>query len=169
MIHKKLLDTTEYRGACLNYDDMSGKTLMGIIKTVEMVRVIYSDLFGRFGISEPKFSALLLLRNAPEGLTMSDIGIRMSVSRANITGLIERLEKDGLVRKQEHPGDKRSTVAHLTEKGSDLLVAIQEPYTAFVKGMTETLTEDEKQVMNSLMHKMQHHMLSHFEGTDTNK
>jgi len=71
-----------------------------------------------------QFNALLVLRDAgPDGLPLSEVGRRLVVTKANVTGLIDRLERQGLVRRDPAaaPDDRRVTHARLTEKGGALL------------------------------------------------
>jgi MarR family 2-MHQ and catechol resistance regulon transcriptional repressor len=71
-----------------------------------------------------QFNALLVLRDAgPDGLPLSEVGRRLVVTKANVTGLIDRLERHGLVERVSGaaPEDRRITHARLTEKGVTLL------------------------------------------------
>jgi MarR family 2-MHQ and catechol resistance regulon transcriptional repressor len=71
-----------------------------------------------------QFNALLVLRDArPDGLPLSEVGRRLVVTKANVTGLIDRLERQGLVQRDPgaSPEDRRITHARLTEKGMALL------------------------------------------------
>jgi MarR family 2-MHQ and catechol resistance regulon transcriptional repressor len=71
-----------------------------------------------------QFNALLVLRDAgADGLPLSEVGRRLVVTKANVTGLIDRLERQGLVRRDPgaSPEDRRITHARLTEKGMALL------------------------------------------------
>jgi MarR family transcriptional regulator, 2-MHQ and catechol-resistance regulon repressor len=61
-----------------------------------------------------QFNALLALRAAgEEGLLMGDLGRRLMVTKSNVTGLVDRLERQGLVARAEHR-DRRATVVRIT-------------------------------------------------------
>jgi MarR family 2-MHQ and catechol resistance regulon transcriptional repressor len=69
-----------------------------------------------------QMNALLVLRDAgPEGLPLSEVGRRLVVTKANVTGLMDRLERQELVRRDSDSPDRRVTRACLTEHGSTLL------------------------------------------------
>lgn len=157
--HKELKD---YLEAYSFVEFSSGKTIINMLKTVELMRGVYHSLFKEYNISEPKFSVLLLLSNEKNGMALSDIGERLLVSRANITGLIDRMEKEELVEKRGNPLDKRSIKAHLTKKGRELFEEIRSPHMEFSEKMTAGLDEDEKEELNRLLEKIQRHIIDEF-------
>jgi MarR family transcriptional regulator, 2-MHQ and catechol-resistance regulon repressor len=68
-----------------------------------------------------QLNALLVLRDAgPEGMPLGEVGRHLVVTKANVTGLMDRLEREGLIRRDTH-ADRRVTLAKLTEKGTALL------------------------------------------------
>src|SRR5688500_4699404 len=69
------------------------------------------------GLSVAKQSALTQLATAAEPLTLGDLAALLSCVRSNITGLVDRLEADGLVRRIADPSDRRSIRAELTPLG----------------------------------------------------
>ncbi len=77
-----------------------------------------SRSYAEIGLSVPRANVLRLLHHA-EGrqLSISDLGVRLGVSTANITRLVERLERDAWVERVSDPTDRRVTYAHLTEDG----------------------------------------------------
>ncbi|HEX6549033.1 MAG TPA: MarR family transcriptional regulator [Candidatus Dormibacteraeota bacterium] len=74
------------------------------------------------GLSEGRLQILFRLMHAPaNSLAMADLANHLRVSPRNITGLVDNLEKDGLVERVPDPADRRSVLAHLTEKGREKL------------------------------------------------
>ena len=69
------------------------------------------------GLSLAKLAVLHLLADAREPLPLSDLAARQHCVRSNITQLMDRLEKDGLVRRRADPSDRRSVLAELTVAG----------------------------------------------------
>lgn len=79
----------------------------------------------RRGLSIGRFSILmLLLREDGAGLSPSAIADRSGVTRATVTGLVDVLERDGLVRRQGSRVDRRSQVVSLTPEGEKFLRAM---------------------------------------------
>ncbi|MEL6767963.1 MAG: MarR family transcriptional regulator [Pseudomonadota bacterium] len=53
-----------------------------------------------------------------QALSMVDLATRLSVTKRNITSLVDGLEKDGLAARHPHPTDRRSTLVMLTPAGT---------------------------------------------------
>lgn len=78
--------------------------------------------FARYGTSCGRFTVLALLNRHPEsGLNPSRIAAACGVTRATITGLLDGLEQDGLVRRVRGAGDRRTLQVELTADGRRFL------------------------------------------------
>ena len=71
----------------------------------------------RIGVSGAKLGVLTELVKAGEPLTLGELASRIKCVRSNVTQLVDRLEADGLVRRTDAPGDRRSVLAELTAEG----------------------------------------------------
>ena len=71
------------------------------------------------GIAPAQFVVLLELW-AEDGLTQADLVGRLAVEQATMANTLARMERDGLITRQPHPTDKRSSVAKLTDKARSL-------------------------------------------------
>lgn len=101
-----------------------------------------------------QFNALLVIRSSGEvGMMMGEIGEQLVVTKSNITGLVDRMEKHGLVTRGQHP-DRRATVVQLTEAGNKLLDDILPEYTGLLTELTECLDREEKQSLVYLLTKL---------------
>ncbi len=76
------------------------------------------DALGPVGLSLAKFGALTHLVEAGEPLNLSECAKKMACVRSNITQLMDRLEADGLVRREEDPDDRRAIRAAVTAQGA---------------------------------------------------
>ena len=83
-----------------------------------------SRLRDEFSTTQPRFDLLCLLDRQPEGLTMGELSKRMMVTNGNITGIVERLMKDGLVTRTAASNDRRLQFVRITAEGSTLAQAI---------------------------------------------
>jgi len=71
-----------------------------------------------FGLTFSRFEVLMLLSFSGAGeLPLGKISVRLQVHAASVTNAIDRLERDGLVKRVPHPTDGRTTLAKLTPKG----------------------------------------------------
>jgi DNA-binding MarR family transcriptional regulator len=74
-------------------------------------------LRARFDTSLPRFDYMAQLYRKPEGLRMKELTRYLMVTGANITGLTDELERDGMVERISSATDRRSWIVHLTAKG----------------------------------------------------
>ena len=91
---------------------------LGMLKAT---RAVEAELRERmrlaFGTTLPRFDVLAALHRAEDGLRMSELSAALRVSNGNVTGLVDRLVEDGLVRREAVRGDRRSSRVRLTETG----------------------------------------------------
>src|SRR6202011_1854557 len=74
----------------------------------------------RFGLSEGRFQILVRLKHQPNGrFTMGELAEMLDVSPRSVTGLVDNLERDGLVKRVDDPADRRSVYAEITELGRE--------------------------------------------------
>ena len=69
------------------------------------------------GMTMAQFDALAQLSRHPQGMTSSALAQALLVTAGNVTGLMQRLEQRGWVRRESHPSDGRSRVLVLTPAG----------------------------------------------------
>jgi DNA-binding MarR family transcriptional regulator len=74
-------------------------------------------LRGAFDITLPRFDVLAQLDRSPEGMTLGELSQRMMVSNGNITGLVDRLVEQRLLRRRPSPTDRRAQIVSLTPQG----------------------------------------------------
>ena len=70
-----------------------------------------------FDITLPRFDLMAQLDRAPSGMTLGELSQRMMVSNGNITGLVDRLVKQGLIQRRPLPHDRRVQIVSLTAEG----------------------------------------------------
>lgn len=101
-----------------------------------------------------QFNALLVLRAAgSNGLPMSELGDQLVVTKSNVTGLVDRLERQGLAERQSHQ-DRRVTVVKLTDAGSALLEEALPERQRMLARLTGCLTPRDKQQLIQLLTKL---------------
>ncbi|MBF7082317.1 MarR family transcriptional regulator [Desulfallas sp. Bu1-1] len=131
------------------------RTIIELTQAYDLLEDVMGRHFARFGLSQPKFNALMQLRQAGDrGLALSELGERMLVSRANITGLIDRMEKDNLVVRETDPRDRRIFRAKLTPKAQNLIENILPIHAAFTRQTISGLDAGEKEQLIKLLQKL---------------
>lgn len=92
-------------------------------------------LRNEFGATLPQFDLLAQLYRERDGLRLGELSKRTMVTNGNVTGLVERLESDGLVVRETPDGDRRVTVARLTAKGEELFSAMADAHESWLRDM----------------------------------
>ncbi|MFL1376937.1 MarR family winged helix-turn-helix transcriptional regulator [Nocardiopsis protaetiae] len=94
------------------------------------------DLRDRGGLSLIEYGILVHLSEAPERrMRMRALADSVIVSKSRLSHQIARLERDGLVRKQECTDDRRGLWAVLTDEGARLLAAVAPGHAARVRAL----------------------------------
>jgi DNA-binding MarR family transcriptional regulator len=90
--------------------------------TARLMRQLMDRWADTHGLSEGRLHVLFQLLAAPDRqLPLGELADQLDVTPRNITGLIDHLERDGLVERVDDPDDRRSTYARLTPAGAKRL------------------------------------------------
>ena len=106
-----------------------------------------------FGLTEPQFGVLECLGHLGR-LTLGELSRKQLVSSANITCVVDNLEKEGLVERKRSARDRRTIVAQLTPKGKRLFTTIFEKHAKHVASLAAVLTEEEQETLSRLLKKL---------------
>lgn len=86
-----------------------------------------AQLLRAHDLSPNQYNVLRILRGAPEGLLCGEIGCRMVTRDPDITRLLDRLEKRGLISRCRESEDRRRVQARITREGLALLSRLDRP------------------------------------------
>ena len=90
--------------------------------TARLSRQLMDRWAEKHGLSEGRLHVLFTLASAPEHqLQLHELADQLEVTPRNVTGLIDHLERDGLVQRIDAPADRRLTYARLTVAGGKRL------------------------------------------------
>ena len=98
-----------------------------LMRTTDMLSRGFAPLLKAEELSSTQYNVLRILRGAPEGLPCGEIGNRMITRDPDITRLLDRLEKRGLVSRCRETKDRRMVLTRITDAGLELLTRLDEP------------------------------------------
>ena len=127
------------------------------IKTVseEIQDSILDVLQQTYHLSEGKFCALIVLhQRGGDGMAPSELAEKVGVTRATISNMLQRMERDGLVDIRPAEQDGRGKIVNLTQEGRDFMEEILPPHYLRVSKLMEKLTEDEQKKLIMLLEKL---------------
>jgi DNA-binding MarR family transcriptional regulator len=100
---------------------------LDLLQTTDILSRGLVRVFKAEGISPTQYNVLRILRGAPEGLPCGEIASRMITRDPDITRLLDRLERRGLISRSREVRDRRTVVARITSNGLELLARLDEP------------------------------------------
>lgn len=116
--------------------------------TMLIERHLAGTLRRKFGTSLARFDLLAQLSHAraasPDGLTMSELSRRLMVSNGNVTGLVSRLAREGLIKRRTSPVDRRAQLVCLTPKGEQALAAMIPEHHAWLGELFADVSAEER-------------------------
>lgn len=101
----------------------------------------------------PRFDVLAALARHPEGLKMSELSVYLKVSNGNVTGIVDRLTKEGLALRMAVTGDKRAQLARLTPAGQAAFADLARHHEAWVNDLLASLTPEDAENFAHLLDK----------------
>lgn len=121
-------------------------------------------VFDRYHLSEGKLSVLLLLKNAPQQqLTPSEIADAADVSRGTITGLLNGLEKDAFIIRDEDLKDKRKSTIRLSPHAAAVVEQLIMERSLHIEKLFACFSTAEKREQRALLEKLSQN-LGHIEA-----
>lgn len=126
------------------------REMIGITKAV--IRHVWGT-GGIGGLSGPQFGLLMHLRHQGP-LFPSEIADRMLVTQGNITGLIQRLQKQGFVERRRSSTDRRFLKIGITEAGQAKLDEITPQWESQVRNSFRNLNPSDHQTLLNLLEKL---------------
>lgn len=106
------------------------QALIQLLRTAEDLWNASREFFARWDLSPSQFNVLNLLHGNVQGLSQSELSRQLIMHRSNVTGLVDRLERRGLVQRRDHAEDRRAYRVVLTFDGTALLEKIYPHYFA---------------------------------------
>ena len=104
------------------------EALIRLLFTADTVWNLSRTFFARWMLSPSQFNVINLLHDLPDGLSQTDLGRQLLMHRSNLTGLVDKLERRGLVERRAAPDDRRAYRVALTSSGTKLVDEILPHY-----------------------------------------
>ena len=122
----------------------------------------------QYGLSEGRMQVLMRLRHVGD-CPLGGLAEAMHVSARNITGLVDHLERDGLVVRVPDPEDRRSVRAHLTDQGRRLIERVWKEFMQRSLHLVQDLPQEDLDVIRDTCLKLIQRIESQLnqEGTGT--
>jgi DNA-binding MarR family transcriptional regulator len=103
------------------FDSLEQEAFLNLARTCDLLASESAAVLKAVGISPPQYNVLRILRGAGESLACGEIADRMITRDPDMTRLLDRLEKRGLVSRCREQKDRRVVAARVTDAGLKLL------------------------------------------------
>src|SRR4029077_18945973 len=100
---------------------------LDLLRTTDMLSRGPAQILKTEDLSATQYNVLRILRGAPEGLTCGEVANRMITRDPDITRLLDRLEKRGLISRSREAKDRRMVLTRITPEGLAVLARLDEP------------------------------------------
>ena len=136
-------------------DIIARDTYLSLVRANEQLQAEASDLFKGHGLTQAQFNVLRILRGAGEdGLPCQAIGDRLVTRVPDVTRLLDRMERDGLVLRTRSSGDRRVVIATLTALGTTKVGELDEPVLELHRSQFRGLSAPDNEALERLLLKV---------------
>jgi hypothetical protein len=119
------------------------------------VFLVFSNALSRFGITPGQYGVLTCLWDKETSITPKEIAQTLHVENSTISGVLDRMQKQGLVTRILNPNNRRSIRVEATEKGWQLKDPLLHEIDSLNQRLLSNLTPAERQELFRLLGRIQ--------------
>ena len=114
-----------------------------------------THVYAKFDLNPAKFNLLMLIKHIGKvsGISQMELGHNLYVSAANITKLLDGLEKKGWIVRVPSPKDRRVKLIKITDSGAALLDDVWVAHVAAINGLMGSFSHKEKEALHGYLGK----------------
>lgn len=110
------------------FPTLEGEAVLNVLRTAEFLLQGLNNTLKDYGLTFTQFNLLRILRGAGEsGFTCSQLAERLISRDPDMTRLLDRMEHNGLLKRERSSADRRIVLSMITPKGDALLKEAEEP------------------------------------------
>jgi DNA-binding MarR family transcriptional regulator len=134
------------------FESKEQETFIALARTYEHLTGAFAQLFGAHGLSAAQYNVLRILRGAgPDGVPAQKIAERLITRDPDVTRLVDRLVKTGYVSRSRCESDRRVVWVRLTERGAEVLGALDQPVRDLHKSQLAHMSESSLEQLTDLL------------------
>ncbi|MGO3864176.1 MULTISPECIES: MarR family winged helix-turn-helix transcriptional regulator [Micrococcales] len=137
--------------------DHGAHLVMALLRTAALIDRACAAKLSEFDLSEGRLTVLLAAAKH-EAATPALLAEQVGISRAAITGLIDGLERQQLVRRIAHPTDRRSLTIEATDQGRAVLDSLSPIYGSWLQQVPAGIGPDEAAAAITVLSTIQHNL-----------
>lgn len=141
-------------------DPSAIRTSLILLRVASQVSASLDEEFSRFGLSQGRFTVLMLLFHAREGMSPARLAEAAGVRRPTISGLLDSLDRAGLIERRGDPNDHRASIVTMTASAEGLLKRILPILCGKHATLMSTLSGAERSLLSSLLERVREQLVS---------
>jgi DNA-binding MarR family transcriptional regulator len=147
---------------CRNQPDVTEAVFHSLLRTWGLLRHIQDPYFARFGISASQWGILRVLQRAAQagesGLPLKELSQRLLIQPPSVTGVVDRLERQGMVKRYSSKADLRVRHLSLTTRGRRLVAKVLAVHPQQIQSLFAGLPLSEQATMLELLRRLEAHL-----------
>jgi MarR family transcriptional regulator, 2-MHQ and catechol-resistance regulon repressor len=109
---------------------------------------LYTRMLNQAHFTQPQYALLLeLLQAAPHPMTMTAISHKLYITKPAVTSLVDRLEKNGLIKRVDCPKDRRISFLQIQPKGKKIVEEMQGKILNLFRDAAKKFTGEERETV----------------------
>ncbi|WP_297625445.1 MarR family winged helix-turn-helix transcriptional regulator [Nocardia sp.] len=120
-----------------------------LVRSAFLVNAVYAESGREYGLTPQQGQLLCVLMAQPYG--MGELGSLLNLAKSSLTGMIDRTERNGLVRREPDPRDARAVRVALTPKGRELAEEFYTETCRRIDTLAARLTPTERDALADLL------------------
>jgi len=144
------------------------EALMNVLVTASMLEKEGDRVLRPFRLTASQFNLLILLKYQSFGgsINQTQLGDMMLVNRSNVTGLVDRTERRGWVRRVADPEDRRVNLIQLTKEGRRVIESAETAYFKRIEEVVAGIGKRENQTLCAILEGIRNAIRSKLEEED---
>ncbi len=137
------------------FQNIQHKAMVNIRFTSNFISNIQNSFLNTYGLTEPQFNILRILRGAKGELNINTIKERMIEKSPNLTRLMDKLDAKKFIIRSNSADDRRVVFAEITEIGLEILAVLDEAINEKKNILVpSSLTDEEAETLSLLLDKV---------------
>jgi DNA-binding MarR family transcriptional regulator len=136
------------------FESPEQEAALNLVRTSDQLQIRFARLFREYGLTPSQYNVLRILRGEGKPLPILEIASRTITVVPGITGLIDRLEQAEFVNRLRCDKDRRVIYVALTDRGSEVLAALDEPLLELHRKVLGHLSQGELKDLIRLLEKV---------------
>jgi len=123
-------------------------------QTLNLVTKCEDKAFASGGLTSQQMGVMMAIKNIKPPVSQTEVARWLDRSTNSVSMIIDRMERDGLVRRRRDLTDRRSLRLVITKKGKEAFEQALDPGWELINHVLSNLTKEEMQTLNELMEKI---------------